>query len=70
MTEPRDTGPASLTELEARFRTPVPLGSELAFGLNAGLDAGHSPDAGRFTVTREGRIAVGGRFAFAPPDSV
>lgn len=44
-------------ELEARFRAPVPLGSELALGAD--------PDTGRFTVAREGRIAVAGRFAFA-----
>jgi hypothetical protein len=49
-----------LGELEARFRAPVPHSSELAFGF----------DAGRFTVAREGRIAVGGRFAFTPADSL
>ena len=49
-------------ELEARFRSPVPLGSELALGAD--------PDGGRFTVARAGRIAVSGRFAFAPAGSI
>jgi acyl dehydratase len=48
-------------ELEARFRAPVPLGSSLSLGAD--------PDAGSFTVAREGRIAVGGRFAFDPAGS-
>jgi acyl dehydratase len=50
-----------VTLLDARFRAPVPLGSALALGSEAGIDAG----AGRFTVERGGRIAVGGRFALA-----
>jgi hypothetical protein len=45
-----------VAELEARFRAPVPLGSALSLGAD--------PDAGSFTVARDGRIAVGGRFAF------
>jgi hypothetical protein len=51
-----------VAELEARFRAPVPLGSELALGADA--------QAGSFTVARDGRIAVGGRFAFAPAESL
>lgn len=46
-------------ELEARFRAPVPLGSLLSLGADGGADH----EAGRFTVAREGRIAVSGRFA-------
>jgi hypothetical protein len=45
-----------VAELEARFRAPVPLGSALSLGAD--------PDSGSFTVARDGRIAVGGRFAF------
>lgn len=51
-----------VSELEARFRVPVPLGSELALGAD--------PERGSFTVAREGRIAVAGRFAFAPEGTV
>lgn len=49
-------------ELEARFRAPVPLGSELALGAD--------PEAGGFTVARDGRVAVGGRFVFVPTEAV
>lgn len=51
-----------VSELEARFRAPVPLGSELALGAD--------PERGSFTVAHDGRIAVGGRFAFAPAETV
>jgi acyl dehydratase len=49
-------------ELEARFRSPVPLGSDLALGADAA--------GGKFSVARGGRIAVGGRFVFAPAGSI
>ena len=48
-----------VTLLDARFRAPVPLASELALGADA--DAA----GGMFTVARDGRIAVSGHYALA-----
>jgi len=50
-----------LTLLDARFLTPIPLGSPVTLGV--ALDAGAAD--GSFSVERDGRVAVGGRFALA-----
>jgi len=50
-----------LTLLDARFLAPLPLGSTVALG--AALDGDAA--GGRFSVGRDGRVAVGGRFALA-----